>query len=184
MSEGTVKKNNTLIIAIIVAAVVVVAALVTVIVLLLGREDAPVDPVEKYLSGGKILYQEGVIALNQEDIQAAFDAARKKTEEGYITVDFNNWAESNDGKEFICYLGNSAENTYDVYFNMYLDSTLSQQILLTGLIPPGSGIDTFTSEVRLDPGEYEAVLVLTQVEDDHSTIHSQTNLGITLVVNG
>lgn len=184
MSEGTAKKNNTLIIAIIVAAVVIVAGLVTVIVLLLGREDTPVDPVEKNFSGGQILYEPGIIALNQEDLQKAFDEALQKTKEGYITVEFNNWAESDDGKNFKCYLGNAAENTYDVYFNMYLDSTLSQQLLLTGLIPPGSGIDTFTSEVRLDPGEYEAVLVLTQVEDDHSTIHSQTNLGIRLVVNG
>lgn len=185
MSEGTEKKNKTLIIVIIVAAVLIIAGLVTVIVLLLGKEDAaPIDPVDKNLSGGKILYQEGIIGLEPEDLQAAFDEFRKRTEEGYITLSFNNWAESEDGKEFKCYLGNAEENTYDVYFDMYLDSTLSQRVLLTGLIPPGSGIDTFTSEIELDPGNYEAVLVLTQVEDDHSTIHMQTSVQINLIVKG
>ncbi|MBD5103319.1 MAG: hypothetical protein HDT47_00435 [Ruminococcaceae bacterium] len=184
MSEQAANKNNKLIVVIILVAVVIISGLAAVIFLLLGKDEAPVDPVEKNLIGGQIQYEQGVIALNQEDLQKAFDEAVQKTKEGYITVDFNNRAESSDGKKFLCYLGNSVENTYDAYFNMYLDSTFSDQILLTGLIPPGSGIDNFTSEIDLDPGTYEAVLVLTQVEDDHSTIHSQTNLGITLVVNG
>lgn len=184
MSEGTEKKNKTLIIVIIVAAAVIIAGLVTVIVLLLGREEPPVDPVEKNFSDGKIQYQQGIIAVDQEELQNAYNEALEKTKNGYITLTFNNWAESSNGKDFECYLGNAEENTYDVYFDMYLDSTLSQRILLTGLIPPGSGIDTFTSEVRLDPGEYEAVLVLTQVEDDHSTIHMQTSVQINLIVKG
>lgn len=188
MAENAQKNNKTLIIVIIVVAALVIAGLVIVIVLLLGGKDEvppPVNSVENNFTNGQIQYQQqGVIALDAENLQAAFDEAVQKTKEGYITLSFNNYAESDDGKEFKCYLGNAAENTYDAYFDMYLDSSLSQRVLLTGLIPPGSGIDTFTSEVDLDPGTYEAVLVLTQVEDDHSTIHMQTSVQINLVVKG
>lgn len=188
MAENTQQKNNkNLIAVIIIVAALVIAGLVTVIVLLLGNKEpeAPVNPIENNLANGQIQYQQqGVIVLDEDELQKAYDEAVQKTKEGYITLSFNNYAESDDGKEFKCYIGNAAENTYDAYFDMYLDRTLSQRILLTGLIPPGSGIDTFTSEVELDPGTYEAVLVLTQVEDDHSTIHMQTSVQINLVVKG
>lgn len=186
MSEETVKKGNkTLIIVIIVAAALIIAGLVTVIVLLLGREDAaPVNPIENNMSDGKIKYEQGIIAIDKDTLQNAFNEALEKTKDGYITLSFNNWAESEDGKNFKCYLGNSEENKYDLYFDMYKDSSLSERILLTGLIPPGSGIDTFESEIDLDPGTYEAVLVLTQVKDDHTTILSQTSVEIDLIVRG
>lgn len=184
MSEATKKNKKTLIIVIVIAAVLIIAGLVTVIVLLLGNNNTPVNPIEANMSGNQLLYHEGAVVFEEEDLQAAYNEALKKTQEGYITLSFNNYAQSEDGENFKCYLGNAAENTYDAYFDMYLDSTLSDRILLTGLIPPGSGIDTFKSEIALDPGTYEAVLVLTQVEDDHSTIHMQTSVQITLVVKG
>lgn len=187
MAENAQKNNKTLIIVIIVAAALVIAGLVTVIVLLLGNNEepaAPVNSIESNLSNGQILYQTGVVAFNEEDLQAAYDEAVRRTKEGYITVDFNAYATSGDGINFDCHIGNAIENTYDCYFDIYLDSSLSERVLLTGLIPPGSGIDTFESEIDIDPGTYEAVLVLTQVEDDHSTLHAQTSVQINLVVQG
>lgn len=187
MSEQAVNKNsNKLIVVIILVAAVIITGLAVVIILLLGKEEeAPFDPIESNFADGQILYQQkGMIILDEEDLQAAYDEAVKKTKEGYITLSFNNYAVSDDGKNFECYLGNAAENTYDIYFDMYRDSSLSERIMLTGLIPPGSGIDTFESLIELDPGTYEAVLILTQVEDDHSTIHTQTSVQINLNVNG
>lgn len=188
MAENTQQKNNkNLIVVIIIVAALVIAGLVTVIFMLLDKKEpeAPANQIENNFANGQIQYQQhGVIALDADSLQAAMDAASQEIADGYVSLDFNNYAESADGVNFECYLGNSVENTYDVYFDMYLDSTFSQRVMITGLIPPGSGIDTFTSEIDLEPGTYEAVLVLTQVEDDHSTIHRQTNVQINLNVRG
>lgn len=182
MAEAEKKKNKTLLIVIIVLAVLIIAGLTTVIVLLLNKEDKPIQ--NNNNNGGLIDYQPGVIGINVEDFQAEFDQAVKEMQESSIGLIFNNYAVSNDGVNFKCYIGNSEGNTKDMYFNIYKDASFSEQILLTGLIPPGSGIDTFESEIDLDPGTYEAVLVLTQVDDDHSTLLAQTNVQITLYVKG
>lgn len=184
MSEQVAEKKNNkqLLIIIIIAAVLIIAGLVTVIVLLLNKDEKP-NQVDQP-TGGLIDYQPGVIGVDVDDFQAAFDQAVRDMQNSSIGIVFNNYAESSDGINFKCYLGNAAGNGKDVYFNIYKDSSFSEQILLTGLIPPGSGIDTFESEIDLEPGEYEAVLVLTKVDDDHSTILAQTNVQITLRVSG
>ena len=174
------KNNKKLIIIIIIVAVIIIAGLTTAIVLLLNKDDAA-PPFE---NPNGIGYEPGVIAIDQGDLQDAYKDALQKTEDGYITLLFNNWAESSDGVNFACSIGNSELNKYDMYFDMYLDNTLSQRVFLTGLIPPGSGIQKFKSEVMLDPGTYEAVLVLTQVKDDHTTIGAQTSVQVNLVVKG
>lgn len=183
MSEKAEKNNKALIIVIIVAAVLIIAGLVTVIVLLLGKEEAaPVDNDKPTV--GLINYEQGVIGVDVENFQEEFDRAVREMQESSIGLVFNNYATSDDGVSFKCYIGNAEANTKDMYFNIYKDTSFSEQILLTGLIPPGSGIDTFESEIDLEPGTYEAVLVLTQVDDDHSTILGQTNVEIKLYVKG
>lgn len=186
MSEKAEKKDNkTLIIVIIIAAVLIIAGLVAVIVLLLGKNEKPSqNNNQNSISGGLIDYQPGVVGVNADDFQEKFDQAVKDMQNSSIGLVFNNYAISDDGVNFKCYIGNAEGNTKDMYFNIYKDTSFSEQILLTGLIPPGSGIDTFESEIDLDPGTYEAVLVLTQVDDDHSTLVAQTNVQITLYVKG
>lgn len=187
MSEQVVskkEKENKKVAIIAVIALAIIIALVVVIIVLLNREDTPLEDLGDKAQAMGVHYEPGVIGLNQDDLQAAFDKAVEKVKDGYVTLAFENKAESDNGKDFTCYLGNSEENTYDLFFSIYMDSTFSQQILLTGLVPPGKGINKFTSDIDLDPGTYEAVLVLSQVEDDHITLHSQTNVQLTLIVKG
>lgn len=186
MSEQVAQKkgkdNKKFIIIIASVAFVVIATLVVVIVLLLNKDEKPNQNDKP--SGGLIDYQPGVIGVDVESFQEKFDQAVKDMQNSSIGLVFNNYAISDDGVNFKCYIGNAEGNTKDMYFNIYKDTSFSEQILLTGLIPPGSGIDTFESEIDLDPGTYEAVLVLTQVDDDHSTLLAQTNVQITLYVKG
>lgn len=188
MSEQVVEKkekdNKKLIIIIIITvAVLIIGGLTTVIVMLLNKGNTTA-PVQDSNNNSLIKYEPGVIAIDQNDLQSAYNEAVKKTEDGYITLLFNNWAESEDGVNFACSIGNSDLNKYDMYFDMYLDNTLSQRVFVTGLIPPGSCIQRFKSEVELKPGTYEAVLVLTQVKDDHLTIAAQSSVQVNLVVKG
>lgn len=182
MAEAEKKKKKTLLIVIIVLAVLIIAGLTTIIVLILNKDDKPIQ--NNNNNSGLINYQPGVIGVNADDFQEKFDEAVKEMENSSIGLIFNNYAYSDDGVHFKCYLGNSEVNNKDLYFNIYTDLSFSKQVLLTGLIPPGSGIDTFESEIKFEPGTHEAILVLTKVDDDHSTIIGQTNVQLTLYVKG
>jgi hypothetical protein len=138
-------------------------------------------------SGGSstpvLSYAEGVVALDEDTLQSQVDAMMKQAEEGTMTLEFKNTAYSSDGINFTCSVGNAIENKYDMYINIYTDDTLEDEILLTGLIPPGTGIESFESEIQLDPGDYETVMVLTQVSDDHTAIVGQLSVVLNLVVS-
>lgn len=181
------RKNKTAVI-IIAACVVIIVLLAALIFVILRKdaetEDTPFDPSEQFLSNGVLKYDEGAFALDEDSFQKQVDEMVQKVEDGYISLTHNAVAVSSDGENFDCYIENSTDNQYDMYINIYKDATGEEQVLLTGLIPPGSGINKFKSEVKLDKGVYDALLVITQVEDDHKTIrNNQLLLTYSLVVN-
>lgn len=184
MAENA-KNNKKLIILISVIGVIVIGILTAILIIVIGKENAPAeatDPMDNVVNG-QIQYDDNVVLIDDgDDIQAAYDAAKKKVEEGMIGLQYNNVATSSDGVNFDCVLGNSDTNSYDIYYDLYTDMNMSQRVFITGLIPPGSGITSFKSQVKYEPGTYEAILVITQVEDDHSTIHATLNVVLTLVV--
>ena len=183
------KKNNNkllIIIIILLAAIVALGAVALIVLTEDERNPAPaqvVDPVADHLVNGKIEYDKAAIVLDEDQLQKELDELFKKVEDGYVSLSHKNVAESDDGEHFACYVLNNIDNNYDIYVNIYKDYSAQEQIMLSGLIPPGSGLDHFTSEIKLDPGQYEALLVITQVEDDHETIRdNQLLLAISLVV--
>ena len=46
---------------------------------------------------------------------------------------------------------------------------LTDQIFLSGLVPPGSGFDHITLDHELEPGDHRVYVVLTQVDTDPET---------------
>ncbi len=176
MSETAQKTSKKTAVIIIIAVILLLAAGVTVF-LLLNKGDSEPEPTD---NGGLIQYEGGVI--NYEDAQLKYDEAQKKADEGMVAVNYAISAASEDGRHFKCKIKNPVRNSYDMYLNIYKDNTFEEQILLTGLIPPGSGIEEFESEIQLDPGEYESVLVMTLVEDDHTTLHAQSSVVLRLYV--
>lgn len=180
------KKNNKFIIIIIIliAAIVALAAAVLIILTEDERTPPPVEPPVNHMVNGKIEYDNAAIALDPDQLQKEVDELFQKVEDGYISLSHKNVAVSSDGKHFECYILNNIDNKYDMYFNIYKDYDAKEQLLLTGLIPPGSGIDHFTSEIELETGQYQALLVITQVEDDHETLHGdQLFLALNLIVS-
>lgn len=184
MSDSNKGKNKLLIIIIILLIIIIVGGGIFFILSQRDKGDDSKEPEPTAtVSGPKIGYETNVITSNKDDLQEAVDEMLKKAKEGNIALEFKNIATSSDGENFSCYLANSEQNNYDCYYALYEDAKYEKELFLTGLIPVGSAIDNFKINKKLDKGTYDMVLVLTQVEDDHETIHGQVSFTLTLSVN-
>lgn len=131
--------------------------------------------------GGKIGYDANAVVVTDEDeLQKLVDDMYAK--DGQISLEYKNIANSDDGSNFNCYIANSAKNKYDMYLGIYTDVSYKEELFLTRLMKPGSGIKNFKSKKKLEPGQHNVILVFTLVENDHETIHTQTNVMYTLNV--
>ena len=95
----------------------------------------------------KLGYAEGTTVVEDPDaLQKAVDEMYAHAAEGGVTLEYKNDARSTDGENFSCYIANAAENRYDMYLQIFADSELTDQLLLTGLIRPGSAFDNISLE--------------------------------------
>lgn len=185
MSENTqVKKSSSkvVIILLIVLILLVAGGIVTGVVIMLDRGEGASLP-----EGGEpaitVGYeQNGVVAFDEDELQKWMEEAVQQAQEGMMDLSYKNVAVSKDGVHFSCSLGNPITNRYDMFLNIYFNHDLEQQMLLTGLIPPGTKIESFVSEIPIPPGEYEATLVFTQLEDDHATLCGQSMVVLNIIV--
>lgn len=158
-------------IAVIVCLVLVIVAMACA--MLLRKEETTIDDG----SVPRIGYStEASVVLDQDSLQAAMDEAQKNAREGNVALMYQNDAYSKDGKTFSCSIANSASNLYDMFLTIYADSALTDQVFLSGLVPPGSGFEQITLEHELEPGDHTVYVALTQVdtaEDGTQTIKGQ-----------
>lgn len=181
MTENEKKKQNPLLIILIIVIVVVVAAAAVIIVL--NRQSAP--PIEDLADGGvpPLGYAEGTtVTRDSNALQKAVDEMAEKLEKGSMMLEYEGDAYSADGENFTGYLANAAENTYDMYFDMYADSAFTDEIFLSGLVPPGKALNKFKTTRKLDKGDHKVYMAFTTVEDDHTTARSQILVTMTLHV--
>lgn len=113
---------------------------------------------DKDLKDGRIPYQEGVVVLE--------DTMIEPTEDGWIDLTYNYQAYSRDGIHFSCYLTNDASNVYDLYFDIYADGAMRDEIYLSGLLPPGTALQNITLDRELPVGTNEVYVVFNQVDLD------------------
>ncbi len=139
----------------------------------------PAEEQGKLTSDGTIPYAVNVgIVKENEDLEAKL----KEGTENRIPLHFATVATSKDGENFKCVLGNPGGAQYDMYFDMYADSEMKDQIYISGLVPPGSQIEEFKTNKKFPKGNTDIVLAITTVEDDHKTLHLQTFVALTLIV--
>ncbi len=172
-SKATPQKKNIVIIILVIIILALVAGGVAFYIISNKKSDDD--------TGNKLGYESNLVT-DEDGLQKAVDDMVKKAEEGNMSLEYKNIATSSDGENFSCYIMNSVENSYDMYLSIYEDSDFKDEIMLTELIPVGSGIDTFKTSKKFDSGSHSVVLVFTQVEDDHSTIHAQISVELTLNV--
>lgn len=126
---------------------------------------------------GRIGYAtEARVMLDQDSLQAAADEAQKNAREGNVALQYQNDAFSTDGKTFSCHIANAPANLYDMFLTIYADAALTDQIFLTGLVPPGSGFEEITLDHELEPGDHTVYVAVTQVttgDNGEQTIKNQ-----------
>lgn len=173
------KKQNLLLLILMTVIIVVVAAAAVVIVL---NRQKP----EESLSDGDtppLGYADGTTVVRDSDaLQRAVDEMAAKLEKGSTMLEYEGDAYSTDGQNFTGYLANAVENNYDMYFDMYADSAMQDEIFLSGLVPPGKALEKFQTARKLDKGDHAVYMVFTTVDDDHTTMRSQITVTMTLHV--
>lgn len=132
---------------------------------------------EEDVNDGRIPYAEGVVVMEDTDIEPA--------EYGWIDLTYNYQAFSKDGVNFSCLLANAASNQYDLYFDLYADADLTDEIFLSGLLPPGTALEQIELNHALPVGTTTVYVVFNQVdtgEDGNQTIVNQTVVTVEFIV--
>jgi cytoskeletal protein RodZ len=185
-------KSKVIIIVLIIVIFLILAGVAVTMVILLNNNNsdkqaeqtttAVTEESEKNKNPLILDYDSAAVALDEQSLSDQYNKLQEKASEGNVAIEMQNIAFSDDGINFTCYLANSSSNTEDMFLNIYKDSTLTEQIYLSGLLAPGTVIEKFSSEIKLDPGNYETILIFTTVADDHETMTSQTPIVLTLQV--
>lgn len=164
------KRNKWIILLVIAIAILIAACLLAFFWRFRGSEEE---------SGGIGYDANAMVVTDEDELQKMVDEMQAK--DGQISLEYKNVANSSDGSSFDCYIANSAKNKYDMYLGIYTDASYKEELFLTQLMKPGSGIKNFRSKKKLESGQHNVVLVFTLVEEDHKTIHTQTV--VTYVLN-
>ena len=97
------------------------------------------------------------------------DEAMRNAAEGNVGLQYKNDAFSGNGTDFECYIVNSDSNIFDMFLTIFADAELTEQLFLSGLVPPGSGFESITLDRALDEGDHTVYVVLTQVDTNEET---------------
>lgn len=162
-------------VAVVLVIILLLALGAVVFLFLRGQEEKPEE-------GAGLSYEGNAHTVTDEKtLQELVDEMMAK--DGQMALEYSPAASSSDGKNFSCNIVNSVKNQYDMYLGIYSDDGLTDELYLTQLIRPGDGIGSFTTSRELEKGSHSCILVFTQVEDDHQTIHSQVKVVYTLSVS-
>lgn len=156
------------------------------VVLAVGKFGGETQPDTENLGDGStplIGYEEGVTVVDDPDaLQKAVDEAYALAAEQGVPLEYNNAATSSDGETFDCYIANPVEDKYDMYFQMFADAELTDQLYLSGLIPPGKALREIKLDHKLGKGTNRVYVAFSQVEDDHATMRQQVMVTMDFIV--
>jgi len=177
MAEEKKSSNNKIVIILIIVIVLLIAGGVTFFILN-GKK-----PAESGTTSGKQIPLEVNAQVLTSDQNEAWNSMLEEMKDNEIPIRYSPTAASADGENFLCEIGNPISAPHYMYVDLYSDSTLSEEIYLSGLLAPGQGITSFKTSKKFPQGETDTVLVITTVDDDKETLISQTMVVLTLSVN-
>ena len=152
------KNNQKLIIILLLLLIVLLGAVLAVFLLRDDTQEIPDGDVPR-----------ARVMLDENSLQLAMDEAMEKAADGNVALRYKNNAYSKDGTNFDCFIANSEANIYDMFLTIYADDQLTDQIFLSGLVPPGNGFESIALDHPLPPGDHMVYVAVTQVADDEET---------------
>lgn len=163
---------------IMIAGAVVILALLGVIIFLLMNQQKPAEKEE--VKRNIVVNENNAESVAEEMIEDA----QEFVEPGYYTVSMDtDWhfskgdAVSNDA-----WVDNLAENTNDVYFDVFLLENEDEAIYQSPVIPRGSYLEKIALDKPLDKGTYDCVIVYHLVDEEQETI-STLRVAFTITVD-
>lgn len=127
----------------------------------------------------RIPYAEGVLLMDD-------DTEIEPVEQGWIKLNYNHQAFSADGTNFACFLSNDPANVHDLFFSLYADAELTDELYLSGLLAPGSVLKDVSLSRALPTGSSTVFVVFNQVdtgEDGIQTIVGQSVITVEFIVS-
>lgn len=189
MSEGSKgqnssaeKKGGASKLIIIIGAVIIVLLVAIILILLLKKTPEPTESAGN--DNTRTVAESTRVVLDADSASNIMDEMRKEVEEGMFECQMSmTWSfadgtsESNDA-----IVVNSSNNSYPLYFDVTLNDT-NELIYSSPVVPVGSQLTQIKLDKDLDPGEYEATVMYSLLDDETSqTVKSQAGFVITIIV--
>lgn len=161
-------------IVLVICVAVIITLLGIVIFLLVNiKEDAEEEPERRNV----VVNQENAEEIAEEMIQQEYIPP------GYYSASMStSWHfETGDAVSEDAYVANLAENTNDVYFDVFLEDQEDDPILESPVIPRGSEMESIALDKPLDAGTYDCVMVYHLIDEEQNTV-STLRVGLEIVV--
>ena len=150
----------------------VILALTAVIVFLLIPKEEETGPKRNVVVNHDNAEQVVEELISQEYVAPGYFSVYMNTTWHFSTGD----AVSEDA-----YVANRAENTNDVYFDLFLADDESKAILESPVIPRGLEMNEISLDKKLAAGTYDCVMVYHLIDDEQNTV-STLRVGLTIIV--
>ena len=185
IKEKEQKKKTGLIL--VVGLLVIIVLLVVVIVLLMrSREETPEEQPGNSTATTSEEPRRSVV-VTQDTVEDIVDDMfeQEYVPPGYYSVSMNTtWHfATGDAVSEDAYVENLAENTNDIYFDVFLVENEEEAIYESPVLPRGSELDEITLDTALSAGTYDCVMIYHLVDEEQNTI-STLRIGFTIIVEG
>lgn len=166
-------------VALIVAIGLIVVLLAVIVVLLLSRGSSGTEIPEAPEETKRNVV---VNASNAEEIAEEM-ISQEYIAPGYYSASMTTTWHFASGDEVSedAYVENVAENTNDVYFDLFLSEQEDEPIYQSPVIPRGSELEKIALDKPLEAGTYDCVLIYHLVDEEQNTV-STLRVAVTLVV--
>jgi hypothetical protein len=188
MPGGNENKSNTngsnkLIILLVILLFIVVVALVVVLVFAFGKKDKESEAGTPATQGQTQKQRE--VLVTEDNVQEVLQQLEEEqyTPPGYYTVTQNYDWHFPSGKEAStdAHVENAAENTNDVYFDLYLADNSEEPIYKSPIIPLGATLEGFKLDTELSAGTYDCIIEYHLCDENQNTL-STVSMTVTVIV--
>lgn len=170
----------------IIGLVAVIVLLVVIIVLLL-RDSGKVS--EEPENSAVVTSEEPKrnVVVTEDTVEDIVDDMyqREYIEPGYYSVSMaTEWHfATGDAVSEDAYVKNVAENTNDVYFDVFLAENEEEAIYESPVLPRGSELNGIALDTVLSAGTYDCVIVYHLIDEEQNTV-STLRVGFTIIIEG